>query len=145
MAELRAYQAGDLGMLRPRREQIREWCAMMDQMPPGWTPDGPVLTLADRGILAIFGLEDKWPGVAQAWALFSRDLTMEHWKQVTRAARAALAASPLPRIEATVRADFAPGQRYLDYLGFHCETPDGMENWAFGRTHLMYARAGGAS
>jgi hypothetical protein len=140
---LQPSQHRHLGLTRPFHsiEDGRE----LEAGGPAWTAIG------DDGhrsrILACYGFTYLWPpseisgGHAVAWALLAEDLGRAH-VAITRFARDTIAASPIDRIEAIVRADVAADCRWAEMVGFvHAAT---LRAWGPERkTHLLFERIRG--
>lgn len=62
----------------------------------------------------------QWPGRALAWAFLNAQ-TGRHMVVATRVAKR-LVAWPKGRVDCTVRADFQPGLRWIEMLGFRAES-----------------------
>jgi hypothetical protein len=78
---------------------------------------GPAWSALDGGrSIACAGFTFPWEGRAVAWAVLGD--CGARMLRVTRAVRAALARCPSERIECQVKADFAPGLRWAETLGF---------------------------
>lgn len=74
------------------------------------------------------------------WAMISPAAGI-HFVALHRAASRFIESLCMERIEATVEAGFTPGCRWLEMLGFHCETPVPMRRFGQdGRDHYLYAR-----
>tara|TARA_R110002110_G_scaffold376568_2_gene586656 strand:- start:167386 stop:167835 length:450 start_codon:yes stop_codon:yes gene_type:complete len=97
-----------------------------------------------RAVLGCAGVVTLWPGVGQAWAIFS-DRLLGHPVALTRATGRALdrisATQDLRRVQATVRDGHGAGARWLSFLGFELEGllvnygPGGSgDYWMYGRT-----------
>lgn len=102
-------------------EQQNSWTGVVDGTP-----------------IACAGTIQQWPGRHMAWAYMGRN-TGRHMVWITRAVRANLA-QVKGRIELTVRADFAAGQRWAEMLGFRVETPCLERYGPHGEDHVGYAR-----
>jgi hypothetical protein len=109
---------------------------------PAWTAIAP-----DGRILACYGFTYLWQptelagGHAVAWALLAEDLGRAH-VAITRFARDTIAASPIDRIEAIVRADVAADCRWAEMVGFNLVAT--LRNWGpEGKTHLLFERIRG--
>ena len=75
-----------------------------------------------------------------AWALLSED-SGPYMLPITRAAIEIMANYRKPRLETHVRDDFAQGHKFVDLLGFSCETPYGMRNYGDdGHDYYLYSR-----
>ncbi len=62
----------------------------------------------------------QWPGRSLAWAFLNKQ-TGRHMTATTRQARR-IVAWPKGRVDCTVRADFKPGLRWIEMLGFRAES-----------------------
>jgi hypothetical protein len=109
-------EAGHLQQIRPQAAQVSEVDAQRDFLPVGqaWA------AVVDGRALACAGLVEIWPGRAYAWALLDRDAG-RHMLALTRAIRSRLAAATWRRVEMAVDAEFAPGARFAEMLGFERE------------------------
>ncbi|MEP4379754.1 MAG: hypothetical protein ABJ215_01135 [Alphaproteobacteria bacterium] len=98
----------------------------------------------DTGVLGCAGVVPLWPGVGQAWAVFS-DALLTHPVALTRATERALdhimAVENMRRVQATVLDGHGAGARWLSFLGFELEGlllnygPGGAgDYWMYGRT-----------
>ena len=97
-----------------------------------------------EAVLGCAGVVPLWPGVGQAWAMFSDEL-LARPITLTRSTQRALgriaAAHDMRRIQATVRDGHGAGARWLSFLGFELEGllvnygPGGSgDYWMYGRT-----------
>jgi hypothetical protein len=105
------------------------------------TLEGPFAktALLDGRPIACAGLANRWYESWIAWAYLSRD-TGKHMLPLTRAIRQALPDLPQGRIEASTPMDYPEGRRWLEMLGFKCETPNGMAHWTpDGRSFALYS------
>lgn len=109
---------------------------------PAWTVIGP-----GGRILACYGFTYLWPptelttGHAVAWAMLAADLGRAH-VAITKFARDTIAASPIDRIEAIVRADVAADCRWAEMVGL--ELVATLRAWGPERkTHLLFERIRG--
>jgi hypothetical protein len=112
---------------------------------PSLQKAGPCFTVLDgETVIACMGLIDVWPNGTHTryivWALIS-ECGPVNFLKITRRARNWLAAQSGPvRVEATVAANFKQGHRWVDLLGFKCETPDGMEGYSpYGDRFFLYS------
>lgn len=89
------------------------------------------------------GILHQWPGRAIAWALIGRTKPQE-WTAIVRRMKTIIAgaeAGSVWRLEAQANADFAPGCRLLELLGFEREclarryTPAGGDAFFYVRVH----------
>lgn len=105
--------------------------------------NGLTYTFVDKNdnILAVAGLIERWPGRYEIWA--SVNARYKNYRiSLHRAAKRLLEekAKDCRRIEATVRADFKKGRKWLESLGFVCESDELKAFYPDGETGLMYAR-----
>ena len=88
------------------------------------------------------GLWLLWPGVAEAWALFTpavRELTWQVVKVIRKGLEDLTTGLKLHRIQVSVRAGFVPGQKLVRLLGFSEEGR--MEKFGTdGADYLRYVR-----
>lgn len=145
MIEFRAFRPGDIAEIQLQAAQVAaadawpQWRAQAAQagtLGPAWTG-----ALAGR-VLGCAGMVEQWPGRAEAWCMIGCDVPRWAWLAIHRtvAWRMDVAAEALGfrRIEATVRAGWAPGERWVRMLGFEYEglmraySPDGADyvRWA---------------
>jgi hypothetical protein len=95
--------------------------------------------LLDGRPIACAGLANRWYESWITWAYLSRD-TAKYMLPITRAIRKALPDLPKGRIEAATPMDYAAGRRWLEMLGFTCETPNGMRHYTpDGRSFALYS------
>lgn len=108
-----ASQRVQLGI--EREMSFEEACGLADGPGEAWTvrvPDGD-----SWRIVACLGLRETFPGAqAVAWAILAEGLGHAHLA-ITRFARRRIAESPLPRIEAIVRADVAAEVAWASLVG----------------------------
>jgi len=104
---------------------------------------GPAWILEDEGEkLCAFGASLMWSGVYEVWfnlikkkrllrqALTVKSYLKNEWKKYK-----------VHRVFAMVRCDFEIGRRFVEALGFHCETPDGMKQYNPDKSDAyLYAR-----
>ena len=89
------------------------------------------------------GLWLLWPGVAEAWALFTpavRELTWQVVKAIKKGLEDLTVGLKLHRIQAEVRAEFVPGQKLMRVLGFNQEGPPMRKYGPDGADYLRYVR-----
>lgn len=75
-------------------------------------------------VLAIIGGTIQWEGVAHCWAIISdsiKNCPVEFHKKVKWLIESTFTGINLHRLEATVKADFSMGIRWLNSLGFEYE------------------------
>ena len=89
------------------------------------------------------GLWLLWPGVAEAWVLFTpavRELTRQVVKVIRKGLEDLTIGLKLHRIQAEVRAEFVPGQKLMRVLGFNQEGPPMRKYGPDGADYLRYVR-----
>lgn len=95
----------------------------------------------DGVVLAIFGVSAQTENRALAWCLLGSHCDGYDMLKFTRYAKSVFEKTAYKRIEAIVKEGFAPARRWVEILGFNCETPQGMVNWfADGRRAFLYSR-----
>lgn len=75
-------------------------------------------------VLAIIGGTIQWEGVAHCWAIISdsiKQCPIEFHKEVLKLIETSMKGINLHRLEASVKADFLIGERWLKSLGFEQE------------------------
>lgn len=103
---------------------------------------GPCYTaLDDEGKpVAICGVVRQWEGRAIAWGLIGYNAG-PHFVRITREVKKFLDTCGIRRVEASADAGFPQAMRWLEMLGFKCETPEPMRGYGFdGRPCYLYAR-----
>lgn len=96
--------------------------------------------MANGRPVAAAGLANKWVDYWVAWAYMSADAG-KHMVPITRAVRRILPELPKGRIEAATPISYGAGCRWLEMLGFKCETPEGMAHYTpDGKTFSLYSR-----
>lgn len=78
----------------------------------------------DEVVLAIVGGTIQWEGVAHCWAIISdaiKAYPLEFHKVIKKLVDTSMVGIDLHRLEATVRADFPMGEKWLISLGFEFE------------------------
>lgn len=84
---------------------------------------GQAFTVFSSGrVIACGGCVEVWNNRAVLWALISKDAGRS-MVGIHKAVVGYLSASKYKRIEAWVDEGFEPGIRWLELLGFNCETP----------------------
>lgn len=100
----------------------RDWLA--DRLDPYALRGCAFTGLIDGKVVGCAGVRPLWPGVGEAWAVFSLE-ALDRRVSLFRAAARGLAAledaQALRRIQATCHADHAAGARFLQALGFERE------------------------
>lgn len=100
---------------------------------------GTALTIFDEEILMCGGCFNYGPRSGSLWAMLS-PAAGAHFVPIHRAVARFIESLCMRRIEATVEAGFDPGCRWLELLGFVCETPKPMRAFGpDGRDHYLYA------
>ncbi len=104
---------------------------------------GPAYTLfdGDGRVIACGGVYLVRKGVGEAWTLVSSRATgmaLAIHKTTVRILGRIIETYDLERVQAVTKENH--GRKWLKALGFHCETPEGMERYAGGATYFMYAR-----
>ena len=96
----------------------------------------------DEVVLAIVGAHIQWEGVAHGWAVISdsiKSCPIEFHKAMKKLIDTSFRAITLHRLEATVRADFDMGQKWLKSLGFEYEAT--LKYYGIDRTdYKLFAR-----
>lgn len=145
---IRPYAAADLARLRSGSEPAMARLLSAPALVPalaaaraqGFAWSGEV----DGSVVGIAALAEKWPGSGIAWAVFTAATPKRAWVRIVGLARAELDrahARGMTRIEASSRADFAPGHRLLALLGFRLETPAPAQGYGpDGAAHYLWAR-----
>ena len=95
--------------------------------------------VAGGRVLAVGGFVEQWPQRAEMWSYIDSDCG-KHFVGLHRAALGLLDACEYRRIEATVRADFDEGHRWLKMLGFQLEAPLMRAHLPTGEDSALYAR-----
>lgn len=113
------------GRLQPMQRDVDKNCnmefgAQMESIGNTWT------ALHDGVVLGCGGAFPMWEGRAHLWTYLSEDIG-RHMLAVTREIPRKLKEMGFVRYEAEVSAYFPQAQRWVRILGFHCETPHGME------------------
>lgn len=111
-----SLEAEHLRQIRPQAAQVGEAELQRDLMPVGqaWA------AIVDKRAVACAGLVEIWQDRAYAWALLDRGAG-RHMLAITRAIRSRLAEATWRRVEMAVDAEFAPGCRFAELLGFERE------------------------
>lgn len=97
--------------------------------------------MIDNEIIAVGGVVVFWPGVGEAWLQLTKNAE-NHKIALVRCVRIMIALAfkelKLHRMEST--ATFDEARIFNEYLGFKCETPDGMEKYTQnGKTAYLYS------
>ena len=124
--------------VQPAQRACLPW--MTDDIVPWLAEIEAYSAFAGDDLVAIAGLWEKWPGSAVVWSFLS-EAAGPHMIPLTRAIRRFLELRAPRRIEAYVDADFGPGRRWVELLGFTCETPDTMRAFTpDGGAQYLYSR-----
>jgi GNAT superfamily N-acetyltransferase len=104
---------------------------------------GPAYFVEDEhGLLCAFGAAFLWPGVCEVW--FKLIAVRKGFQQLRIAKRYLdehIQVMKIRRCEANVKCNFAAGIRFIEYLGFHSETPFGRKCFnPDGSDSFLYAR-----
>lgn len=84
--------------------------------------DGAFAMVDGDEVVACYGLLPVTAQRAVTWA-FLGNAAGKHMLRLTRSAKAVMACSPFPRIEALVDVEFEAAHRWVRLLGFQLETP----------------------
>lgn len=95
-----------------------------------------------ENVVAIGGIYELWPGVGEAFAIMSKSVT-KYPKSLYSSFKsnidAGMKIGNFIRVQATVKADFPAGIRFLEHLGFKEEGL--MKKWGFDHCdYYRYAR-----
>jgi hypothetical protein len=95
--------------------------------------------IIDGRVIGCAGVANRWLENWIGWAYLSRDAG-RHMLEITRGVRKAIPSLPRGRIEAATPMDYVEGRRWLEMLGFKCETPAGMAHYTpDGRSFALYS------
>lgn len=98
--------------------------------------------ILDEKVIAVFGYFEKWPGIYDIWAFPSihvEQYAVVYLKTVKRHIRALLETHPVKRLE-TTSPDDEQHNAWMRFLGFECETPNGMKHYSvLGETYNMWS------
>ncbi len=98
--------------------------------------------MLDGRPLVCAGILPVWEGRGYIWSFFSSRMTPRLFVAAHRLARQFVENAPFKRIEAAVEVGFDAGHRWLEMLGFTCETPTTVARSYLpnGADCLLYAR-----
>lgn len=85
------------------------------------------------------GVAVRWPGRGEAWISFNPDCKRE-FLSAHNVVRNFLDSCPVNRIEASVKADFEAGHRWIELLGFTLEAETMMAYGPDGGDYSLYAK-----
>lgn len=98
---------------------------------------GTALTAISNGEIIACGGIARTDGYGTLWGYISQDAG-KCFVALDRIVRRLLETCNLQRIEATVQADFAAGERWLALLGFKMEKP--LPNYVLGQDHTLWVK-----
>jgi hypothetical protein len=98
-----------------------------------------ITVLGKTGVIACGGIVPVWQDRGYLWGLLGKSNPRE-FMGVHRAARHLVENCALRRLESYVEDGHEEGMRWLDLLGFECETIEPMREFANGRDCFMFAR-----
>ena len=104
---------------------------------------GPAWIIENDGkILCGFGAAFLWQGCCEVWfSLVRKEKTISIVRIIKEYLKVQTKALNIRRMHATVKCDFETGRRFIEFLGFKCETPSGMQNYnPDGTTAYLYSR-----
>lgn len=115
---------------------------------------GPAWIMEDEeGALCSFGAAIYWNnlscgnaekvnGVAEVWfILIDKRKILSQMKEVKKHITEESKNWDVHRLQAITKFDFEEGKRFFEFLGFRCETPNGMKSYfPDGSTALLYSR-----
>lgn len=139
MIEIVPYRAEHLAAIEPTEDAA--YYKALTSPAIARTLEGPFAktALLDGRPIACAGLANRWYESWIAWAYLSKD-TGRHMPAITQAIRRRMPELPKGRIEAATPIDYAAGRRWLELLGFICETPEGMRHYTpDGRSFALYS------
>lgn len=112
----------------------RQFGEQLAELDHTWT------VLHEGRVLACAGVIPIWSGRGHLWAYLSDDAG-KHMLAITREVLRKLDEVKLPRYEAEVAEGFVAAHRWVQMLGFHCETPGGMRGFFPDRsTGYLYSK-----
>lgn len=104
---------------------------------------GPAFIMEDEtGPLCAFGCAFLWDGVAEAWFnLIAKRKTITIIRTAKKYLDNKMIELNIRRLHAMVKCNSKISKRFVEKLGFRCETPDGMENYNHdGSSAFMYSK-----
>lgn len=141
MLEMIPIRDGDLEFVRanPFEEQVK----LYPKMKP--SPISSFTCMFDNEIVAVGGIIDYWQGVGEAWLIMTKQAKKHDifglvaLTVIEKKMNELIAEHKLRRVQAEVRADFLPGIKMIEALGFGYEgtkrkyTPDGCDMRIYAR------------
>jgi hypothetical protein len=127
LVEVRSFVPDDAARIELQPEQAAQLAAVPDwrDMLCAAPGAGPVWTIEAGGrVVCIAGLSVIWPGRAACWCYLAAGVPAAAWVALHRAVAARLrqvGGMGIRRVEAEVRAGWAPGERWVRMLGFRPE------------------------
>ena len=134
------YKAEHLNslLLQPAQAEVRRYFGNPDYGKMLELPGMAFTAEEDGRVLGMAGVQPRWEGRAEAWALLSGDLK-RNFVRIHRAVLHFLDTTDIRRIETAVDANFDDGLVWADMLGFkneglmRCYTPEGRDCYRFAR------------
>jgi RimJ/RimL family protein N-acetyltransferase len=96
--------------------------------------------LVDGKVIGCAGVIRYWEGRGEAWAIFDPAIGRRLYLEIRNIASRLFEVLPYRRIEAVVLADFAPGHRFVESLGFKKEAVCLKGYFPGGQDAVLYAR-----
>jgi hypothetical protein len=136
--EVRRFKAEDLFLLRPQPRQEPTHRMVGRDLAESLEAFESYTVIDGARVIACGGLVPQWANRSLAWAYLSADAG-RHMVAITRIVRRFLAVAGVRRVEA--HATWGAACRWLDLLGFRCETPEPMPGFLpDGTPAWLYAR-----
>jgi hypothetical protein len=134
---IRPYRAGDVFQVEALEARLGELMALdaadRELLGIGWTAE------LNGAAISAGALVQQWRGYAHAIMLVGALQGMQQLRLVAAASRRIVARSAFRRVDAFVRADFAAGLRFAEWVGFQRVTllraygADGADHYLFER------------
>lgn len=125
MVDVAVFRAGDADEIELQPAQVEQMAAIGDWRAILRAVEGSAWTVRIGGrVVAIAGLAPVWRGRVMAWAYIGAGIPRAAWPALHRLALRFLALAQdagARRIEAEVRAGWAPGEWWARLLGFEHE------------------------
>jgi len=96
--------------------------------------------MVDGKVIGCAGVIRYWEGRGEAWALFDPKIGRRLFVEIRQIVGRFFEVSPYRRIEAVVVADFKPGRKFVESLGFRLEAPCLKGYFPEGQDAALYAR-----